>query len=139
MTDFPSSVTAATEVLTKSLSPATKETAAQLGQKAARQAETLLAQRAEALGQTAIDSVEALLQQPSAPEAGSDTTAVKETSQNVRDKVLQWVLQNMKVAALLLVLKVCVGILVVVLLVVLGFSWYQQYQLRSLPQQRTEE
>lgn len=91
------------------------------------------------MGQTAIDSVEALLQQPSAPEAGSDTTAVKETSQNVRDKVLQWVLQNMKVAALLLVLKVCVGILVVVLLVVLGFSWYQQYQLRSLPQQRTEE
>ena len=138
MADFPSSVTAATEVLTKSLSPATKETAKTLGQTVASRAETLLAQRAEALGQTAIDSVEALLQQPSAPEAGSDTTASK-ASRSVSEEVLQWVLQIMKVAALLLVLKVCVGILVVVLLVVLGFSWYQQQQLRSLPEQRNKE
>ena len=87
-----------------------------------------------------MDSVEALLQKPHAPESGSSPAeAAKTTSQSLSQEVLQWVLQNMKVGALLLVLKVCVGILVVVLLVVLGFSWYQQQQLRSQPEQCKEE
>ena len=52
------------------------------------------------------------------------------TAPTMSEEVLKWVLHQMKVGALLLVLKVCLAILVVVMLVVLGFSWYQQ-QLRS--------